>query len=79
MGTPLFVFYRDTPAAYEVPRLGVESELLLLAYTIATAPQDPSLRGDVHRSSQQPRILNPLSRVRDRTHILTNAVQVHYR
>ena len=33
----------------EVPRLGVESELKLLAYAIAT--QDPSHISDLHHSS----------------------------
>ena len=31
-----------TPVAYEVPRLGVKSELQLLAYATATATWDPS-------------------------------------
>ena len=31
-----------TPEHVEFPRLGVESELRLLAYTTATATQDPS-------------------------------------
>ena len=43
----------------EVPRLGVELELELLAYTTATATPDLN------------RILNPLSGARDRTCILT--------
>ena len=37
----------------EVPRLGVELELQLLAYTTATATQDPSHTCDLHHSSQQ--------------------------
>ena len=45
----------------EVPRLGVELELQLLAYAIATAMQGPSLVCNLHHSSQQCRILNPLS------------------
>ena len=51
----------------EVPRLGVESELQLQAYTPAIATWDLSHIGDPHHSSQQRRILNPLSEVRDRT------------
>ena len=35
----------------EVPRLGVESELQLLAYTIATAMQDPSHICELHHST----------------------------
>ena len=45
----------------EGPRLGVESELLLLAYTRATAMPDLSCVYNLHYSSQQCRILNPLS------------------
>ena len=49
----------------ELPRLGVKSELQLLAYTTATATRDPSCVCDLHHSSQQCRILNPLSKARD--------------
>ena len=44
----------------EVPKLGVESELQLLAYT--TAMPDPSHVCDLHHRSRQRRILNPLSK-----------------
>ena len=44
----------------EVPRLGVESELHLLAYTTATAMQDPSCISDLHHSSRPHQI--PLMR-----------------
>ena len=46
----------------EVPRLGVESELQLPAYTTATVTQ----------------ILNPLIETRDRTHILMDTSQICY-
>ena len=39
----------------EVPRLGVELELQLLAYTTATATWDPSHIWDLHHSSRQQR------------------------
>ena len=55
----------------EVPRLGVESGLQLPAYTTATARQDPSHVCDLHHSSSQCQILNPLSEARDRTQNLT--------
>ena len=45
----------------EVPRLGAESDLQLPAYTIATATHDPSLVCELHHSSRQCQILNPLS------------------
>ena len=56
----------------EVPRLGVESELQLPAYTTATATRDPSCTCDLHCSSWQSRILNPLCGPRERTCILMN-------
>ena len=54
----------------EVPRLGVESELQLLAYTTAISRQDLSCVCTLHRSSRQCQILNLLSEARDRTHNL---------
>ena len=54
----------------EVPRLGVASEMQLLAYFTATATQDPNHICSLHHSSWQCRILNPLSKARDQTHIL---------
>ena len=61
----------------EVPRLGVESELRLVAY--ATATQDPRLVCNLHRSSQQGGILNPPSRGRDRTCNLVDTSWIHFR
>ena len=49
----------------EVPSLGVESELQQLAYTPATAPQDPSHVCVRHHNSHQYQILNPLSEAGD--------------
>ena len=54
----------------KVPRLGVESELQLLAYTTVTAMTDPSHTCDLYHSSRQRWILNPLREVRDQTLIL---------
>ena len=45
----------------EVARLGVELELQLLVYTTATAMPDLNCVCDLHHSSWQCRILNPLS------------------
>ena len=53
----------------EVPRLGVNSELQQHNST-ATAVRDPSHICDLHHSSQQCRIPDPLSEARDQTHIL---------
>ncbi len=70
----LFVFLGPNPQHMEVPRLGVESELQLPAYTPATATQDPSRVCELARpdpyttnSSRQRRIINPLSKGRGRT------------
>ena len=54
----------------EVPRLGVKLELQLLAY--ATAPAMPELSRvcDLHHSSWQHWMPNPLSEARDQTHNL---------
>ena len=54
----------------EIPRLGVEGELQLPAYATAIATQDPSLVGDLHHSSWQHRIPDPLSEATDQTRIL---------
>ena len=56
----------------EVPRLEVESELQQLAYTTATAMPDPNRICELHHGSWQHQILNPPSKARDRTHILTD-------
>ena len=63
----LFIFglFRATPAAYGGSRLGVKLELQLLAYMAATATADLSTTCNLHHSSQQSRILNPLSKARD--------------
>ena len=59
-----------------VPRLVVESELQLPASTTATAIQDPSCTCDLPHSLWQGRILNPLSKARDRTPILLDTNRV---
>ena len=63
------------PQHVEVPRLGVKSELQLLASATAMAMRDLSR---VH-GSQQRRILNPLNKARDRICILLDTSQIHYR
>jgi len=47
----------------EAPRLGAESELQLLTYTMAM--WDPSCIYDLHHRSQQHRIPDPLGEARD--------------
>ena len=50
-----------------VPRPGVELELQPPAYARATATRDQSRIYNLHHSSRQRRILNPLNKGRDRT------------
>ena len=49
----------------ELPRLGVKSELQPPAHTTAIVTQDPSHLCDLHHSSQQHQIHNPLSEAKD--------------
>ena len=62
----------------EDPRLGVQLELQLPAYTTAIATWDPSCVFDLHHSSQQCWILNPLSEAKARTRILMDIRQVRF-
>ena len=62
----------------EVPRVGTESELQELAYATGTATQDPSCVFDLHHSSQQRRMLNPLSEARNGIFILMDTSRDHY-
>ena len=73
-----FFFFGLQVQHMDVPRLGAESELQLQAYTIVTAMPDLSHVFDLHHSSQQHRILNPLSGARDQTCILGDTSQVHF-
>ena len=69
----LFVcFLGLNPKHMEVPKLGVESELQLPAYTRATVAPDSSRVWDLHHSSQQCWILNPLREARDGTQVLVD-------
>ena len=73
------VFLWSHPWHMEVPRLGViKSELHLLAYATATKTPDMSHVCDLHHSSRQRKILNPLSEARDGTHVLMGSSQVGY-
>ena len=63
----------------ETPRLRVKSKLRLLIYTRATATQDASCIGDLHHSSQQHQILNPMHTARDQTRnlMVTSHIRLH--
>ena len=50
----------------QVPRLGVKLELQLPAYATATEMPDLSHVYNLHHSSWQCQILNPLNKARDR-------------
>ena len=58
----------------EVPRLGVELELQLPAYTTATAMRDASPICNLHHSLRPPQILNPLSKAKHGTQALTGSL-----
>ena len=60
----------------EVPRLGVQSELQLSAH--ATATQGLSCICDLHHSSRQRWILNPLNEARDQMRNLMVPSWVHF-
>ena len=66
-------------AAYggsQVPRS--QMELYLLAYTTATAKSDLRCVCNVHHSSRQRQLLNPLSQARDWTHNLMVPSWIHF-
>ena len=73
----LFVFSGLQLWQIEVLRLGVKLELQLLACATATAMQDLSHNCDVHHSSWQHQILNPLSKARDQTLFFTDTSLSH--
>ena len=58
-------------------RFPVNVGAVALAYTTGAATPDPSHVFDLHHSSWQHWILNPLSEARDWTCILTDASQMH--
>ena len=71
-------FLRPHLQHMEVPRLGVELELQLPTYATTTAMWDPSHDCNLHHSSWQCQIPNPLSKARDRTHILMDTSWIHF-
>ena len=62
----------------EVPRPGLQSELLLPVYARATAMPDRSSICDLHHSSWQRQILNTLSEARKQSHSLMVPSQIHF-
>ena len=72
------VFLGPHPWHMEVIRLGVESELQLLAYTTAIATRDLSCVCNLHHSPWKCRILNSLSNACDQICILMDASQIRF-
>ena len=62
----------------EVPSLGVKLKLQLLANATATAMWNPSCVYDLHPSSWQRQILNPLRDARDQARILMDTSQIGF-
>ena len=75
----LFCLFRAKPTAYGGSQARVKLELQLPAYATATATPDLSHVCDLHHRSWQCRIFNLLSEARDRTCVLTDAGQIHFR
>ena len=72
-----FCFLGLHPWHMEVPRLGVELELLLLlAYTTAMATRNPHCFCDLHDSSKQCLILNPMGEAKGWNNILMDISQI---
>ena len=71
----LLFFFGLPPLHMGGPRLGVKLELQLPAYTTAAATQDLSSVCNLHHSSWQRQILNPLCEARDRNRILMDISQ----
>ena len=62
----------------DVTRLGVESELHLLAYATATASWDLGCICNLCNSSQQHQIADPLSEATDRTYMLMDISWINF-
>ena len=71
-----FLLFRLHLQHMEVPRLGVQSDLQLMTSATATATRDLSYICDVHHSSRQCRIPDPLYEARDQTTVLMNTSQI---
>ena len=74
----LFAFLWPHLQHMGVPRLRAKLELQLPGYATATAMQDPSCVCDLHHSSRQRWIPDPLSEARDQTHTLTDTSWIRF-
>ena len=73
----LFTF-RAAPVAYGSSQAKGQIGAAAAGYTTATAMPDPSHFCNLHHSSWQCRILNPLSKAKDWTCIFMGASQIHF-
>jgi len=69
-----FIIFTATPVAYGSSQTRVRIEATAEGYATATATPHPNHTFDLCHSLQQCRILNPLSKARNRTRILTKTV-----
>ena len=69
-----FGLFRATPGSYG----SFQARSQIRAYITATAMQDLSRICNLHHSSQQCQILNPLSEARDRTSVLMDTSWIRY-
>ena len=68
----VFCLFRAKPMAY-----GGSQARSQIRAAAATAMRDPGCIFDLHHSSWQHQILNPLSKARDQTHVLMDTSRVH--
>ena len=73
-----FCLFRAHPRHMKLPKLGVKSDLQVLAYATAVAMPDLTCLCDLHHSSWHRCMLNPLSKARDLTCILMDASQFRF-
>ena len=69
-----FVFQGPYLWHMEIPRPGGKLDLQMLAYATAIAMLVPSRVSDLHHSSWQRWIVNPLSKARDQTRVLMDTI-----
>ena len=75
----LFIYFvRATPAAYGSSQARGQIGVAAAHYTTATATWDPSCVCDLYHSSQQYKIIYPLSEARDQTRILMDTSKICY-
>ena len=73
-----FVFSGPHPQLMEIPRLQVKLELQAASLHHSHSNMGSETCCDLHHSSRQQWILNPLSKARDPTQVLTDTSQLHY-